>query len=194
MVLLPPVGIVSLIGQGNRPALDPNASIDAAEMLRQVILQHDAKLHLTGQVSLKDSTAQRAVARNIARTIGLLQSRPKATMAQPQPWLDTLLIARKQRYGMAGCVWGFTRTQANRRALMARDLGIGLLSMGMVVPVTLNASVSVGVFIYDAESHTIVYYKTNASADKDPLADNGETIDRDVVSMLDKDFKLTAGN
>ena len=194
MVLLPPVGVVSLIGQGSRPTFDPDASSDAAELLRQVLFQHDTQLHLTGQVQLKDSIARRVIARNTVRTIGLLESRRKATMALSQPWLDTLLTARKQRYGLVSCVWGFTRTRANRRALIARDLGIGLLSMGMLVPITANASVRLGVFIYDAQTHAIVYYKTNSPTEEDPLAGNGEIIDKEIMSILGKDFNLNSGN
>lgn len=190
MVMLPPVGVVSLIGPGNRRVFAPEASADAAELLRQALYQHDVKLHLTGQVELKDTSTRRSMAQHVARTIGLLERQRKTTMVQPQPWLDTLLTKRKQRFGLVSSIWGFTRTAANRRALLARDLGIGLLSMGMAVPVTPDASTRIGVFIYDAQNHVIVYYKTNFPTDKDPLAGNGEIIDHEVTSMLTKDFHL----
>lgn len=190
MVLLPPVGALSVIGQGNKPVFAPEASADAAELLRQALYQHDANLHLTGQVALKDTAARRSTAQYVARTLGSLERQRRATMAQPQPWLDTLLTRQKQRFGLVSGIWGFTRTVTNRRALIARDLGIGVLSMGLVVPVTPNASTRVGVFIYDAQTHAIVYYKTNVPTDKDPLADNGEIIDHTVTAMLAKDFQL----
>jgi hypothetical protein len=190
MVLLPPVGIVSLIGQGNRPVFAPEASTDAAELLRQALNQHDVNLHLTGQVDVKDTSIQRSFAQHVARTIGLLERQRRATMAQPQPWLDTLLTKQKQRFGLVSSIWGFTRTAANRRALIARDLGISLLSMGMAVPATPNASTRIGVFIDDTQTRAIVYYKTNFPTDKDPLAGTGETIDRELTSMLTKDFHL----
>ncbi|GAA4359026.1 hypothetical protein GCM10023185_25240 [Hymenobacter saemangeumensis] len=193
MLVLPPVGLVSLIGQGNRAAFDPDASSDAAEMLQQVLFQHDAKLHLTGLVKLPpDSSARKAIARNTLRTVALLESRRKATMAQPQPWLDSLLMTSQQRYCLVSCVWGFTRTPANRRAMVARDLGIGLLSMGMLVPVTPSASVRLGLFIYDAQTSAIVYHKANFPTEKDPLAQNGEIIYKELTGMLGKDFNLTA--
>lgn len=191
MLLLPPLGLVSSIGQGNRAVLDPDASVDAAEMLRQSLFRHDEKLKLVGEISVKDSTTRRTIRYRTAKIVGQLQGNRKAAMAQPQPWLDSLLTARHQRYGLASCVWGFTRTAANRRALIARDLGIGLLSMGMVVPLTPNASTRLSVFIYDAQQHAIVYYKTNFPTDKDPLAHNGEIIDREATDLLAKDFGLT---
>ena len=190
VVLLPPVGLVSLIGQGNRATFSPEASVDASELLRQAIYQHDAKLRVVEQVVLKDSVARRAFAKNALRAIGNLERQRKAAMAQPQPWLDTVLAAQGRRFGLISGVWGFTRTPANRRALMARDLGIGLLSMGMLVPVTPNASVRIGVFIYDAQRRAIVYYKSNFPTDKDPLTGNGEVIERELANMLAKDFGL----
>lgn len=189
MVLLPPLGAVSFIGPGDRAVADANASADASELLRQALLQHDEKLHLRGSLVLKDTLAQRAAA-NAARAFGLLTGHRKAVMAQPQSWLDSLLAARQQRYGLVSYVAGFTRTAANRRALMARDLGIGLLTLGTVVPITPAASTKIGVFIYDAQTHCIVYYKVSPSSDKDPLAGFGEVIDRELTNLLAKDFNL----
>ena len=190
MVLLPPLGAVSLIGPGNRATFDANASADASEMLRQAIFRHDEKLHLQGQLLLKDSAAQRTIARRAAQAFGLLAGRRKAAMAQPQPWLDSLLTARRQRYGLVSYVAGFTRTPANRRPLIARDLGIGLLTLGAVVPVTPNAATKIGVFIYDAQAHRVVYYRVSAPAEQDPLARFGEIIDRELTNLLAKDFNL----
>lgn len=190
MLLLPPLGAVSLIGQGNRGAFDANASADASEMLRQAIFRHDEKLHLQGQLVVKDSAAQRTIAQQAARAFGLLAGRRKVAMAQPQPWLDSLLTARRQRYGLVSYVAGFTRTPANRRALIARDLGIGLLTLGAVVPVTPNAATKIGVFIYDAQTHRVVYHKVSIPAEKDPLARFGEIIDRELTNLLSRDFNL----
>ena len=191
MVLLPPLGVVSLIGQGNRAAFDANASADASELMRQAIFRHDEKLHLQGQLLLKDSVAQRTIALRTAQAFGLLAGRRKVAMAQPQPWLDSLLTARRQRYGLVSYVAGFTRTPANRRALIARDLGIGLLSLGAVVPITPSAATKIGVFVYDAQTHRVVYYKVSLPAEKDPLARFGEVIDRELTDLLAKDFNLT---
>ena len=191
LVLLPPIGIVTSIGAGNRVVFDPNASADAGEMLRQAIYQHDEQLHLKGQPVPEDSAAQRSTAVRIARTIGRLESHRKATLTQPQPWLDTLLMARHERYGLVGGVWGFTRTPANRRATMVRDLGIGLLSMGTMVPLTPSASTRLSVFIYDAQAHRIVYHKTNFPVEKDPLSGFGKVIDDELFGLLAKDFDLT---
>jgi hypothetical protein len=86
-------------------------------------------------------------------------------------------------------VAGFTRTAANYRGQVAKGLGVGLLTMGLVVPVPNQASTRVGVFIYDAQQQAVVYYKSGWPVEKDPLA--GVVIDRALTELLAKDFKLT---
>ena len=189
MLFLPPVAVVSIVAQGNRSQYDPDASVDAAELLRQALLRHEDKLHLQGQLVVKDSAQREALPRFTIQTINLLESQHKRPLALPLPWLDTLLAARKQRYCLLSCVGGYTRTPGNYRGQLAKDLGIGLLSLGLVIPITSKCSTRVNIFIYDARQQAIVYYKATWPAEKDPLA--GVVIDRELTDLLAKDFNLT---
>lgn len=189
MVFLSPVGVISTIAQGNRAAYDPNASADASEALRQALYRHDEKLHLKSQLAVKDTAMQRVIANLTLRAVIELETHRKRPFPMPAPWLDTLLTAQKQRYCLFSYVWGYTRTASNYRGQVAKALGIGLLSMGMVVPVADRASTRVGVFIYDAAQHAVVYYKSSWPVEKDPLA--GVVIDRELTELLAKDFNLT---
>lgn len=181
VLLVPPLGAVSVIARGNRLELDPNASLDAAELLRQALYRHDEKLHLEGEakIAVADTLAQRRRNLNLGRAFGLVGRNPRLPLAAPQPWLDSLLA-------YAG---GFTRTAANLRGILARDLGIVLLSMGTVMPLSSVASTRVVVLLYDGEQHQVVYYKASWPAEKDPLA--GVVIDRELTDLLAKDFSLT---
>lgn len=153
MVSLPPIGMVGSISQGNRATPDPDASADASEALRQALFRHDEKLHLTKQLVIKDSAMQRAVASLTIRAVSTLESYRKRPLPMPPPWLDTLLAAQKQRYCLLSYAQGYTRNANNYRGRIAKDLGIGLLTMGMLVPISYQSYTRVGVFIYDAE-HT----------------------------------------
>jgi len=189
MVFLPPAGAVGVIAQGNHATPDPNASADASEALRQALLRHEEPLHLKGQLLIKDSLVQQAVLRltvQASRELAGFRQRPLPLSA---PWLDSLLLGQKQRYCLFSCVQGYTRTASNNRGRIAKDMGIGLLSMGLAIPVSHQAATRVGVFIYDAEQHAVVYAKTSTPVEKDPLA--GVVIDRVLTDLLAKDFNLT---
>ncbi len=191
VLLVPPLGAVSVIARGNRLELDPNASLDAAELLRQALYRHDEKLHLEGEakIAVADTLAQRRRNLNLGRAFGLVGRNPRLPLAAPQPWLDSLLAPRGQRYALLAYAGGFTRTAANLRGILARDLGIVLLSMGTVMPLSSVASTRVVVLLYDGEQHQVVYYKASWPAEKDPLA--GVVIDRELTDLLAKDFSLT---
>lgn len=189
MVFLQPAGIVGVIAQGNQSIPDPNASADASEALRQALLRHDELLHLKAQLAIKDSLGQQAVLRltvQASRELAGFRQRPVPLSA---PWLDSLLLRQRQRYCLFSFVQGYTRTASNNRGRVAKDLSIGLLSMGLVVPVSHQAATRVGVFIYDAEQHAVVYAKASILVEKDPLA--GVVIDRVLTDLLAKDFNLT---
>ena len=189
MVFLPPVGVVSSIGDGNRESYDPNASADASDALRQALLRHDEKLRLKTQLAVNDSLLQRTIASFTLRTGRALETYRKRPVPVSAPWLDSLLLLQKQRYCLLSYTFGYTRTPGNNRGRIATDLGIGLLSMGMIIPVSYKASTRVGVFIYDAQQHAVVYHKASLPVEKDPLA--GIVIDRELTDLLAKDFNLT---
>ncbi|QKG54253.1 hypothetical protein [Hymenobacter sp. BRD67] len=97
MVYLPPVGIVRSISQGNQAAYDPAASADASDALRQALLRHEEKLRLVGPLPLPDTARQQAAALLTVRAVVILEHARKRPLAMPVPWLDTLLLARRQR-------------------------------------------------------------------------------------------------
>jgi hypothetical protein len=189
MVLLPPVGVVRTISAGNQAVYSPAASADACDALRQALLRHEEKLRLVASLPLPDTTHQQALAQLTSRVVGALEYSRKRPLALPAPWLDSLLAARHQRYGLLSYVAGYTRTPANYRGHLAKDLGVGVLSMGLVVPITAQHSTRVGVFIYDAQTQAVVYYKGSWPVEKDPLA--GVVIDQTITELLAPDFQLT---
>lgn len=189
MVLLPPVGVVRTISQGNAAAYSPAASADAGEALRQALLRHDEKLRLVGALPLPDTALRQAAARLTLSAATALERSRKRPLALPAPWLDSLLAARHQRYGLLSYVAGYTRTAANYRGQLAKDLGVGVLSLGLLVPLTAQHSTKVGVFIYDAQTQAVVYYKASWPVEKDPLA--GVVIDQTLTDLLAADFQLT---
>ena len=189
MVFSFPAAAVGLIEQGKHVAYSPDASADAADALRQALLRHDEKLHLTKSLTVADSALRSVIPGLILRQGIALQRPHRLPLALAAPWLDTLLTHQKQRYCLLSWVQGYTRTAANYRGRLAKDLGIGLLSLGTVVPISRQAATQVGVFIYDAQQHAVVYDKTSFIAEQDPLA--GVVIDRELTDLLAKDFRLT---
>lgn len=189
MAFLQPASAVGVIEQGNHNTPDPNASADASEALRQALLRHDEKLHLKSMLVVRDSLFRQAAVHLAFRGSRELESYRKRPLPMPTPWLDSLLATQKQRYCLVSFVQGYTRTPGNNRGRIAEGLGIGLLSLGMVMPLSYKASTRIGVFIYDAQQHAVVYYKASIPAEKDPLA--GIVIDRELTDLLAKDFNLT---
>jgi hypothetical protein len=169
---LPPVGLIGLIEKGNQPRHSPELSAAAAEQLQAALSQQQQPLKLTG--SLPVAAAEQArLRREVLTTVQLLmRSKPQAGgtaySVQPLPVLDSLSYGSEARYVLATVRHGFTRTPGNYQGQVAKTLGIGLLTLGMAVPVSLKASAHLYAFVYDREEQRVVFFN-HVGQEREPL-------------------------
>ena len=80
-----------------------------------------------------------------------------------------VLEANGYRFGMAVATYGFTRRDGNYGGQIAKGLGIGILSLGLYVPVPVKASSGVACAIIDAETGKTIFYKKSFQSEIEPL-------------------------
>ena len=86
------------------------------------------------------------------------------------PVPDELLTGQNQRYLLVTATQGFFRTENNYSNQLAKSIGVGLLTMGMLVPIATKAKSIICLFICDSQQKTIVYYNhTPPPAEREPL-------------------------
>ncbi|WP_149867055.1 hypothetical protein [Solirubrum puertoriconensis] len=85
----------------------------------------------------------------------LMRSKPqKGTTlypVAPLPVLDSLTAGVPARHVLGTVRHGFTRTSENYQGQVAKTLGVGLLTLGMYVPVAVKASAGLYAFVYDRQ-------------------------------------------
>ena len=103
--------------------------------------------------------------------------------------LDYLLQGQSQRDVLLTATRGFTRTEGNYSGQVAKSIGVGILSMGMIVPVAVKAKSNLYLLIYDSQQKAIVYFnQTPVNAEQEPL--NAAALENQLRKMLAKDFPL----
>lgn len=188
LLYLPTVGLIGLIGEGNRPAPDAQLSADSEALVQEMLLSYTEPLHLGPQVKTDTATQQRLRREVLRATAAKLRGARQPT--PPMPTLDSVLADYQPRYVLATVSQGFTRVKGNYGQQSAKALGIGLLTLGMYAPVPLKASSNLHAFVYDRQQREIVFFNTDAWPEKEPL--EPRVVDQQVQKVLSKAFRFPA--
>ena len=185
---LPAIVSIQVIEQGNQGLHDPFLSQKAASEYKSLIgIPHNQKfLHLSSD-SLPEMpiNLQRRIMNEghyiVAQAIGQrsVQNIPIS------PTIDSVLEANNKRYGMICVENGFTRTKQNRRDKTGETIGIGLLTLGMYVPISYSSGVTMYCALVDAQTNQTIYCHSAQMTDNEP--DNPETIGK-LLSAVFRDF------
>ncbi|MFC6225541.1 hypothetical protein ACFP2F_20010 [Hymenobacter artigasi] len=179
---------IATIETGNQPRLSAEASAESVRLLRELLVSHQAELHLRGEMTISDSL-QAAARQEIYRAVEGIDKRMRLDTGANLPTLDYLLSTQNQRYVLVTATQGFTRTPNNYSGQVAKSIGVGVLTMGMMVPIAIKAKSIICLFIYDRQQKAIVYYNhTPPPAEREPL--NQAVLERQLRTMLAKDFPL----
>lgn len=183
-----PVARIATIEHGNQPAPSQEASAESARLMRQLLAEHHAELRLQNELVIPDSLQQSAK-REIYWAVEGINKRQRLDTSAHLPVLDALLTSQHQRYLLVTATQGFTRTALNYSQQMAKTIGVGLLTLGTMVPIALKSRSDVCLFIYDRQQQLIVYYNhTPDKAEHEPLDKAG--LEFQLRTMLKRDFPL----
>ena len=183
-----PVAQVATIQRGNQPKFNLEASAESVRLMRKLLVSYQSELHLGGELMIPDSLQQQAK-QEIYQAVNGIEKRQRLDTGAQLPVLDYLLTGRNQRYVLVAATQGFTRLEGNYGNQLAKTIGVGLLTMGMMVPVAVKAKSNICLFIYDKEQKNIVYYNhTPPPAEREPLDE--AVLEKQLRTMLARDFPL----
>ena len=183
-----PVAQVATIQRGNQLEFNQGASSESERLMRKLLVRHQPELHLRDELVIPDSLRQQ-VRQEIYQAVNGIEKRQRLDTGARLPVLDYLLADQKQRYLLVTATQGFTRLEGNYANQLAKTIGVGLLTMGMMVPVAVKAKSAICLFIYDKEQKNIVYYShTPPLAEREPLDE--AVLEKQLRTMMAKDFPL----
>lgn len=183
-----PVASIGIINRGNQIFVDSAATRTSVGLLRGWLLAHQPELGLSGELVVPDSL-RLAAAQEIGRAAAGLAGRTQLAGGASLPVLDYLLRQQGQRYAMVPVARGFTRNPGNYGGQVAKSIGVGLLTMGMLVPISVKAKSEITVFVYDSQQRAIVYLNTTPPpAEREPL--DAASLDKQLRTLLGRDYRL----
>ena len=176
---------IDTIGIGNKPAYDKKTSTEVSEDLLSNIgnlLPYRIK-----KVSpSSDSVETWRFNQEMFKIIANVEQLQKIEGYQISDTLVGLMEKYDCNYAIGAIDVGFSRTKSNYAKQVAKSIGIGLLTLGMVVPISYKSTSSMYCFIVDRKNKNIAFFRRDLGIEKEPT--DKMVIFEQVTNMLQPYF------
>ncbi len=166
-----PFAYISYIEKGNQAFRSDSLSVITRQKTDSVLISTKAYFRLSEKISLEDDFTRARVEQELARLSLRIASRKKGEILPLSPVIDSLLAQGDQRFTLATVVTGFGRRKGNYGGQVAKGAAIGLVTLGMYMPMPVKSSLMVHAFIFDAQKKEVAFYRHTAPAEKEPTSE-----------------------
>ena len=177
-----PLCYFGLIENGNKVTYNDSLT-SIAQGLFKTALAKDETLPITGTIVIEDSIVNNKVRNEISMLMYYLNRNVRVKDIPIPPTVDSILLARNERFGLLTYNCGFTRTSSNYAGQIGKGALIGILTLGSFYTVPYKAMVRNGIIIVDSKNHNIAFVSTG-DRESDPM--NAETYRKQIVDLMKK--------
>lgn len=158
--LFEPLSFMFHIETGNKAILDATTSEASKRLIQKLDNDFRDLLHIKGKISLADTNIKKKVTSELESIIRSVIRYGNLFYLKSTPVIDSLLVARGQRFGLFTVSHGFSRATGNYSKQYAQYKGKDLLSFGYDFenekPVPCNSSIFA--VIFDAREHEVAFF------------------------------------
>lgn len=162
------VSMIHFIEKGNRMMPNDSLSLVSTRVLDSIALASQNP-RLLRTLAIADTATRRQYRADILGTIEQIMKTKKIEQVRTTPLMDSIARSQNQRYTLCLVNAGFARKKGNYTNQIAKGIGIGILTMGLVTPVPVKATTSMYAMIYDAERSSVVFYNSLPPVEKSPV-------------------------
>lgn len=162
------ISMIHLIEKGNR--MKPNDSLSQlSTRLLDSIAAGSANPRVHRALAVTDTVAKKRLQTDILLTLEAISKSGKLEQIRTTPLMDSIARSQNQRFTLCLVNAGFARKKGNYTNQIAKGIGIGILTMGLVTPVPVKATTSLYAMIYDAQNSSVVFYNNLLPVEKSPV-------------------------
>ena len=162
-----PVSFIALIEKGNQQTVNDSLSSICTALLDSIMNDHKVRRNMR-KIEVEDPMIKSRLQNEVTFLIQTAAQSRKLNGIKLTPTIDSLLKANNQRFAIATVASGFGRKAGNYGNQLAKGIGVGILSLGMVVPVPNKSNLSLFAIIMDAERNEVIYYCRTLPVEKSP--------------------------
>jgi hypothetical protein len=167
VLIFKPFSRIDTIASGNQGAYSQEYSEQVSASLLEAV-QNAIPNTIQKQVLTLDSLEWLPIHREIYQLVSQVEAKQQITDI---PLSDTLLsILNRYNHNFAFGTFhiGFTRNQGNYAGQVAKGIGIGILTLGFVVPVPVKSRSMLICFLMDRQNKNIAFYRKDMGEEKEP--------------------------
>jgi len=159
---------ITLIEGGNRGKLNDTVSKKSKEVFGEA-LSTFRSIPLTGNILSTDTITQKRIEKEIEYLCISADRQRSISGLKLTPVLDSLLEVVGKRFGLIAVATGFTREKGNYGGQIAKNVAMGILTLGMYYQTPIKANSTIYCMIIDAKDNNIAFFRKSSLQDKEPL-------------------------
>ena len=163
------LSFITLIEKGNRGKHNDTLSNKSKELFSGVLDSFENRIHLTGDIYVFDLLTRGKIEKEIEYLCTTADRQKSISKLKLPRTLDSLLETSQNRFGLITVTTGFTRIRGNYGKQIAKGIGLGILTLGMVYSSPIKAHSTVYVAIIDSKDNNIAFFRKSFLQDKEPL-------------------------
>ncbi len=146
-----PFSFIYLIEKGNNGLLNDSLS-GMSPLVLDSVIQNNKIMKVTQRIEIPDTALHTKINSEFQYIFQNVWKKKNPDRFKLTPTIDSLLDARNQRFALGAAIEGFARRQGNYGEQIAKSVGVGILTLGMFVPVPEKASLGVYAILMDAKN------------------------------------------
>ncbi|MEN9610330.1 MAG: hypothetical protein RLZZ628_1144 [Bacteroidota bacterium] len=181
VLIFKPFSRIDTISSGNRGAY----SEEDSEQVSAYLLESAQKAfpqNIRKEVLQTDSHEWRLIQEQITQLVLQVEEKQKIIDIPLSDKMIDILNKYNYNFALGAFHVGFTRSRRNYAGEIAKSIGIGILTLGLVVPIPIKSSSTLICFLVDKQNKNIAFYRKRMGQDWDPT--DKKKIDRQINYLL----------
>lgn len=162
------VSMIHFIEKGNRMQPNDSLSLISTRVLDSIALASQNP-RILRSLTVADTATRKQFRADVLLTMEQIMKSGKLEQVRTTPLMDSIARSQNQRYTLCLVNAGFARKKGNYTNQVAKGIGIGILTLGMVTPVPIKANTSMYAMIYDSQRSSVVFYNAAMPVERSPV-------------------------
>ena len=162
-----PLAIIELIKKDNKSEASDSLSIDSKQKIDSLLSSNRKKYKIKERITL-NKKIQGKVENEISYLIQSAMRKKNLKGIKLTPIIDSILESRNQRFGLGVLAVGFGRSKGNYVGQVAKSVVVGVLTLGLFIPVPIKSNLRLFSIIVDSKKNEISFYKATLLIEKSP--------------------------
>ena len=153
-----PIAFINYVEKGNKSVPSDSLSAITKHKLDSLMHKHKNRLRLSNELTFENEISKSIFNSETGRLAEAITRQRSLNGIKITPVIDSVMEKNNTRFAVSVVAVGFGRRKGNYGGQVAKGIGVGILTLGMVTPVPIRSSLNLYGFIFDSKKDEVTYY------------------------------------